>query len=190
MKLSKICTILILFLQILNLCLSINLKLNKRIKKTNSKGSNAFMSKLEYAHERYIEYLTFAKKRYSKNKEVYSKIKTVIHDLERWYESQWKFYSKLTESYSRISQIRGDYDNFWASIESAYDYYIEPLDYLEEIKIATLKIRKCLSYFNGKDCSGYKEVTDVLKPNELERFPKKSKNENKGFFSNLFGKKK
>lgn len=69
--------------------------------------------------------------------------------------------------------FKEDYNNFWANIESAFDYYLEPLDYIDNIKIGTMKIRKCLKYFNGTDCRSYNEIIDILKPNELERYKKK-----------------
>lgn len=188
MKFAKLIIVFILFFQAFYFCLNLNL-LNKR-NNVQSKGSNIFMNKFEYAQKRYIDCLIKAKRRYSNDKDTYAEIKSVIQKLEKWYESQWKFYSKLTESNKKISELKEDYDNFWASIDSAYDIYLEALDYLEDIKISTLKIKKCLNFYDGEGCSRYKENYDVLKGKELERFHKKGDEEGKSFFARWFGLKK
>ena len=197
MKFNNI-IIAILFLQILCFTQALNLS---KVSRKRVKEMNFFMKKIKYGLTRYIEFLKAQKENYKwtlNNRrdinrrslmEDYNLIKEAIAKIEKWYQTQWDFYDKLTSKNSRISIIRDDFDNFWANIESALDYYLEPLDYIERIKIGTMKIKKCLSNFNGRDCSEYNEVEDVLKPHELERYHKKDKSE-KSFFSGWFGSKK
>lgn len=196
MKLNKIIIPLLLF-QILCFTLSLNLS-NFSGKRKPVKEMNIFMKKIQYAVTRYLDFLKAHKEAYKSDlnnrrnidrtslKQDYYLIKDAIEKIEKWYKSQWEFYDRLTSTNSRISIFQEDYNNFWANIESAFDYYLEPLDYIDNIKIGTMKIRKCLKYFNGTDCRSYNEIIDILKPNELERYKKKEK----GFFASLFGSKK
>lgn len=198
MKLNKIIIPLLLF-QILCFTLSLNLS---NFSGKPVKELNIFMKKMQYAVSRYIEFLKVQKEAYKSDlnnhrrdidrasyKQDYYLIKEAIEKIEKWYKSQWEFYDRLTSNNSRISLFQNDYDNFWANIESAFDYILEPLDYIDYIKVGTMKIRKCLKHFNGTDCRSYNESKDKLKPNELERYQKKDKSE-KGIFASLFGLKK